>query len=455
MALTVARVGPNAQTLAPGPAVGADAGQVLIINLDLENTVNLGSSSTNLIFPLGPLASATLTAPVYAAAATTPLLVGIAPGGSSYSPGSLTITGPVTAEITGPVTVEGTVDIGSTVTAEITGTVDADVTGTVSISSGTVDATVTGTVDITSGTVTFTNATIDVAGIGGYILPGPTTVLINDSSTHTIPVSAGAGGAGDYITPLQDVQNYQSFNLAVTAHCSSQATAGGPLVMPVTVTWYADSAGSFVVESDTYWMWLVSNSAASPNYQLRGGGPAKGAYMTVGLFNLSATATIAVTQITLIGAGRAISQARFNQPAPYIDISSGVALLSTANEAEIQLTGYPDGSDGILCNESANTNIVAGDAYWLPMPLYTGPVWCRFSTSVALANDFVLATAAPLLNGDLAPGASSQGVIWNPGNTAGTDYTTILQLGNAPAYAVFKGGATAPTITLEIQGTAD
>ena len=234
-------------------------------------------------------------------------------------------------------------------------------------------------------------------------------MLINDSTTHTIPASAGAGGAGEYATPIQSVANFQSFNLGIIAHCSSQSTAGGPLVMPVTITWFADAAGSFPVESDTYWMWLVSNSGVSPNYQLRGGGPAKGAYVVIAVANLSATATIAVTQITLIGNGRAISAARFNQPAPYIDISSGLTLLATDNEAQIQLTGYPDGSDGVLCNESGNTNIVAGSTYWLPMPLYTGPVSCRFSTSVALANDFVLATAAPLLNGNLAPGSQLPG----------------------------------------------
>lgn len=116
--LTTARVGLNVQTLAPAAVAGAEADQVLIINLDLDNTVNLGSSSTNLIFPLGPGASTTLTAPVYASAATVPLLVGIAPGGSSYSPGSLTITGPVTATISGPV--------------------DANVSGTVEVSAGNV-----------------------------------------------------------------------------------------------------------------------------------------------------------------------------------------------------------------------------------------------------------------------------------------------------------------------------
>lgn len=88
--LTTANVGLNMQCLAPGPVAGATADQVLIINLDAKNTVNLGSASTNLSFPLGPLSSITLSAPVYAAAATQPLVVGIAPGGTSFfQPASL------------------------------------------------------------------------------------------------------------------------------------------------------------------------------------------------------------------------------------------------------------------------------------------------------------------------------------------------------------------------------
>lgn len=88
--LTTAVVGLNVQCLAPGPVGSATADQVLIINLDAQNTVNLGSSTTNLAFPLAPQSSIALSAPVFAAAATMPLVVGIAPGGSSFfQPASL------------------------------------------------------------------------------------------------------------------------------------------------------------------------------------------------------------------------------------------------------------------------------------------------------------------------------------------------------------------------------
>ena len=59
-------VGPNAQPIAPAPLAGQTADQVTVVNLDTENTAQLGSSATFLPYPLGPLASVTLTAPVWA-----------------------------------------------------------------------------------------------------------------------------------------------------------------------------------------------------------------------------------------------------------------------------------------------------------------------------------------------------------------------------------------------------
>jgi len=127
--ITTVTVGTNAQPLAAPPLAGATAAVLTVINLDTANTVNLGSSANQLALELGPLASVTLTAPIYAAAATEQLKVGVVPGGSGYSPGSLTINGPVTAEITGPVEIS----------------------------------------DIEGGTVTFTNDDIEVNGNVGVL----------------------------------------------------------------------------------------------------------------------------------------------------------------------------------------------------------------------------------------------------------------------------------------------
>jgi hypothetical protein len=326
--------------------------------------------------------------------------VSVIPGGSNYSPGTLQISGTTTVNIDGPVTIDGLTE---------------------------------------------------VVGEGGYILPGVYQALVNDSGGHTLTNSGGQ--PVPYVTPLASVQDFQSFSLSVQAYCGSQSTADAPLTLPVQLSWYADEAGEFLVEQETWWMWVASGATEAAKCPLIGGGAARGAYLSVAFSNLSDTANIDVTQITLTGNGRSSGNPRFYQTPPYAGIASGVMVLSTVNPALLNLEGYPNGSDGILANESSNGNIAASQTYWLPLPLFSGQVWARFSTSIALASDFVLCTAAPLANGQVTPGASSQGVIWNPGNAAGTDYTAVLQLGNAPAYAVFKATAAAPVITLEIQGS--
>jgi hypothetical protein len=81
-------VGLDAQPLAPAPLAGNAPAVITVVNLDTANTVNLGSLASQLSFPLGPGASATLNAPVWAGAATVPLKVAVIPGGGSYSLGT-------------------------------------------------------------------------------------------------------------------------------------------------------------------------------------------------------------------------------------------------------------------------------------------------------------------------------------------------------------------------------
>lgn len=82
--ISTARVTLNAQPLAAAPVKGVDADPVMVVNLDEVNTVYLGSSAGQVVLPLAPQASVTLTPPVWASAPT-PLTVGILPGGTSWT----------------------------------------------------------------------------------------------------------------------------------------------------------------------------------------------------------------------------------------------------------------------------------------------------------------------------------------------------------------------------------
>jgi len=193
------------------------AAAVQIINLDTANTVTVGYvvsiSPGGTGIPLGPLASQTFdgSQPLYAVAEQT-LTLAIAPGGSNYSPGSLTISGPVTAEITGPVEVEGAVSISGTPTVGVSGTVTVDVPDAVTVSSieNTVSTEVTNTVD--------TNIT--------------NTADVNVTNTTDIPVTVSNTVAVDAtITNSPSVTVSNTVDTSVSNNVSVQNAAGGSLTV--------------------------------------------------------------------------------------------------------------------------------------------------------------------------------------------------------------------------------
>jgi hypothetical protein len=275
--------------------------------------------------------------------------------------------------------------------------------------------------------------------------PGNTSaIILNDVTSYSVQDPT------PYTTNVYSVQNFSSYSLAIKAYCSSQGTVNAPLIMPVQLNWFADAAGTFLLEIDTYWMWVANGQVSAFNSPLLGGGPAKGAYLSITFTSVSNVAIpIFIPQISILGNNRSQSANHFYQTVP--TIMSGILRLPSVNPAQL-MTNFPNGSDGILANEQSNATIAANGTNWLPMPLFSGQVSCRFTTSTPLANDFVMCTAAGLMNGQVQAGTAAQGVIWNPGNVAATEYTTILNLGNAPTYAVFKATATPPIISLEIQG---
>jgi hypothetical protein len=407
-------VGLNAQPLAPAPLAGAAATVVTVINLDTANTVNLGSSSDQLGLALGPLASLTLNAPVWAGAATAQLQVGIIPGGGAYSPGALTITGPVTATISGPVTV-------SSITSAVT---VSSITAPVDI------GTITGSVDINS-----VSGNVNVNGVGGFIAPGAYSLVLNDTTTHT--VTAGSS----FTTGVFDMRTFQSYTIAVSGFCSSQGTIGAPLCVPVVVSYYADAAATVLIDTERWWMWLSAGSGSA--MPIRGSGPLRGGYVTVTVGNPVGSVSASVTVINLYGAGRSLGGSVWQQKPPTA-ITSGITMLTST----APLVPLP-GDDKILANESGNT-LATTTTNWYPMPLFSGTVSLRFLASAALAHDFIVCSAQGLQNGDVVSGTSAQGIVWNVASAIVED-TALIEVGNCPLFFVISSTGTAPTFNFSAQ----
>lgn len=352
--LTTALVGLNVQTLAPAPVAGAQADSVLIVNLDTANTVNLGSSSTNLAYPLGPLASAVLTAPVYAAAATVPLLVGIAPGGTGYSPGALTITGPVTATITGPVE------------AEISGTADVNVT----------------------------NATIEIIGGGGYVLAGQIQQVYQPSAAVTVaPNSLTALG-------VFNVSTYASLDFSFTNPMNSSTASGAGMCMGVYFLW--GDAGGNVLGRD-----FISVIQGA---QIYGNVPCQGAVVEVQLYNPGSVGTMKFNTdgkgILIDGSSRASNAIHFSE-------SIFVTNPTFSGLTVEPFTGPVGFVNGWVANIQA-TGLTAGNVYMWPFPLFNGPVsgWYQVITD-ALDNDAVIIDLSFATVGGVVAGTGNNALLQN------------------------------------------
>jgi hypothetical protein len=413
--LTTALVGPNVQTLAPAAIAGAEAGQVLIINLDLENTVNLGSSQTNLAFPLGPLASAVLTAPVYAAAATQALLVGIAPGGVSYSPGSLTITGPVTAEITGPVTVEGSVAISGTPTVDLAAGTTVDISGTTDVN--------------------VQNANIDVIGAGGFITPGQLANINHNGASFTVGANSITTVAG---SPY-DVSNYSSVVFAL-GQCSNSSTAAGAAICSVWTLEWEDSTGT-ITATDTLSCWLGQTAVWEV--------PVRGSKVNLYVQNFGSTGviTIAAGSCILDGSYRVIPAIRAVNSALSLGGTSAITGCTVAVPPQPVYT-----INAWLASLSASWS--AGAVVVLPLPLWVGQVSGLYQVlTSALAHAGTIVDLSVAVQGGVVAGtAYPYGIVANYSPAVANAEPVAFFAPPSQLAFIYQGTSTPGEVTLSLTG---
>jgi hypothetical protein len=436
-------VGLNSQPLAPAPVAGATPDSILVVNLDTENTVNLGSASSQLGLLLGPLASITLTAPVWAAAVTQPLQVGIAPGGSSYSPGSLTITGPVTVEITGPVEVEGSVSITGTPSVGISGTVEVEFPSAQSVSiDGPVTAEISGTPTfaLESGSeIEITNATINTnaTGVGGFILPGEVTSLLN------VEVSIDAGF--NEVETITGLSAYSSLDISFNALENSSTATGAAFCLVVELQWL-DPNGIFL-SLDVVNIWCQGSTAPFPSAF---SAPCKGVSCVIQMFNQGTVGTIGAGTggLVVTGSFRNISGLTF---------ASDLTSLAPVTLGGVDFQGAgPDGgalSSGWLGTVSKSLAESSAVMAFL-LNQYSGLAYGQFSITADLAKEATIVDLSQATVGNLVTGTGQAGVVQAFSNTIPLSLTPfpVVMPASACALVVQASTTAASTVTLSLAG---
>lgn len=230
------------------------------------NVSNVQADGSNSI-PLNPGDSVSFdgSSSIYAISPAGAMIVAVTPGGLSYAPGTVDITGPVT--ISGPVTVTGN---------------------------------------------------LNVTGVGGTFPIGGSASVLNVSGQ-----AIGAGGA--FLSAALDMLNYTAFNITGYAYCTTQGTPGAPLTTQVNFAWYADAGLTQLLESIAGQVWVANANGGFGRFYISG--PCHGRYLAVNIINGSGTVAMTLGNLQVYGTGRTINDNRWSQIPPYGNITSGVTII--------------------------------------------------------------------------------------------------------------------------------
>lgn len=410
----------TAVTQVYGVTSTAPQGSVQLINLDTETTVTVGYEAT--IFPggtgipLGPLASQSFdgSQPLYAVASQ-PVTVAVVPGGSSYSPGSLTITGPVTADISGPVEVEGSIDIGNVPTVELASGSTVDISGTADVN--------------------VQNATLDIVGSGGFVLPGQVSTL--GQYTFNIPAGSSESTIGLNGGNTYDITPYQSIDFSVTITGQTANSAVGAAYCVIVEIIFTDSTNTIVVGQQTFGL-PVANGNPVWKFSV----PCLGPRMFAQLQNIGTTATIDINALLIYGSYRNISKFQWNDDnIPVMNSDANVQWISANSPAGV-ISRWVSSGQYQPVGTSLPTAVL--------LPPTFGPVNGYFQVNnTAFTNDPVVIDLATQIRGSIVAGTGNPGTLMNIPASIPTPNPPTLFTQNFPVCVpaiILKSSSTSSTL---------
>lgn len=251
-------------------------------------------------------------------------------------------------------------------------------------------------------------------------------------------VALAAGGTYQPVT-LINVAQFASYDLNVYVFPNAGGgNIGDAVVVQAVLQWYDDLISGIPVFEEDWWFYTGRVSTPSQGTaSLAGAGPMHGQYLTVQINNNFGGNALTVQWFNLFGSARQL---------PYSDWRQNVNQVNPiTNGVSIQPTTLGNGFDNILFS-AGNVAIGAGASLWLPMGLYSGPVYYRYQASAAPQNDPVICAAAFLSSGQIVIGTGNPTVLVNlPADTAEHEGTFLAP--RAPCYMAFRGNAVASSMS--------
>jgi hypothetical protein len=249
--------------------------------------------------------------------------------------------------------------------------------------------------------------------------------------------------AGGTVTPvnLVNVSQFSSYDLnTYIFQNNGGGGVGNTVVVQILIQWFDDLVSGIPVFEEDWWLYTGRVSTPSQGVaSLAGSGPMHGRYMTVQVNNNFGNNACTIQWLNLFGSNRTVPYSDWRQNASQVNpITNGLSIQSSV---------LGDGFDNILYS-GGTMAIGASASIWLPMCLYSGPVWYRFQATAAPQNNVVICAAAFLAGGQIVFGTGNPTVLVNiPADTAEHEGTFLAP--RAPCYMAVHGNAAASSISFQ------
>jgi hypothetical protein len=255
---------------------------------------------------------------------------------------------------------------------------------------------------------------------------------------------AGTVGSGSPMTVLNlvDVSGYTSYDLNLWLTALSPGGFEAVVVGEIQLQWFDDTVSGIPVFEEDWWFWAARAAPVAANGNgLAGCGPMHGRYMTVTVQVPFASAFNATLQyINIFGSNRTV---------PYSDWRQNVNSVQPECDGLAYLGGSGTSFDNVLARCDVSS-VGASSSYWIPMGLYSGPVYFHMRFSGAQLAAPVIVNCEQLVGGGLSVGTACPGQLVAEAGAANTDYYGTILLPRAPCALVSEGPAAASTVTFQV-----
>lgn len=304
-----------------------------------------------------------------------------------------------------------------------------------------------------------------VKGLTAIVAVFPSATSFNTAAVVTNLFSGGtpsgvsaltvAAGVTTTILNMVDVSLYNSYDITFGAFLQNQGIGENAFTARITFTWY--DAPGVIVYSETFEPWVGNNVLANlggyPNTW--GSGKMHGRYLSVTLFNYSATApaSLTVQYLSIFASPRIVDNTLWRQDAstglavnPGAGGFSWVSAYQTASGA-ISPGAAPAGNENILAQIDSVAVGASSKNFW-PFSMFNGPVTIRYNQSGTWANAAAICSAAGGISGNILPGASNAGIVTLLPNITGQETQVTINAPHAPLFLVTTANTTPPTFSL-------